>query len=105
MVRRPTGGKKKKLKHSRAAIEEIEASRNPHSLAMTSTYSKYPNPTVVALIGNQRKATNVIIATPATDASDLNIRMPMFKTSLPVHKASTLHVTLDSLSSQIGRQL
>ena len=51
IVNVPTGGRKKKLKTSVEAIEESDASKNPHVLAMTSTNNKYANPAVVALTG------------------------------------------------------
>ena len=53
MVNRPTGGKKKKLKVSVAAIEATEASKNPQILAMISTSSRYAKPMVVALTGSR----------------------------------------------------
>jgi hypothetical protein len=48
MVKVRSGGKKKKLYMSVAAIEEIAASRKPHVLATINMYNKYANPTVVA---------------------------------------------------------
>ena len=43
-----TGGKKKKLKASVAAMEVMEASTNPQILAITSTSNRYAKPAVVA---------------------------------------------------------
>ncbi len=40
MVKVPTGGRKKKLSESVAAIEATAASRNPQVLARTSTSSR-----------------------------------------------------------------
>ena len=53
IVNFPTGGKKKKLKVSVAAIEAIEASKNPQRLAMINTKSRYAKPVVVALTGTR----------------------------------------------------
>ena len=53
MVNLPTGGKKKKLNVSVAAIEAMEASKNPQKLAMINTKSKYAKPVVVALTGTR----------------------------------------------------
>ena len=53
MVNFPTGGKKKKLKVRVAAIEAIEASKNPHRLAMSNTRQQVCKPLVVALIGTR----------------------------------------------------
>jgi len=74
IVNLPIGGKKKKLKRRVARTEANAASRNPHALAMTSTSSRYANPTVVVLTGMRRFATNVTIATPAKDTSNRNGR-------------------------------
>jgi hypothetical protein len=73
-VKVPTGGKKKKLEANVAATEAIEASRNPHVLAMRSTYSKYANPTVVALTRITLEAVKVMTATPAIGANSRNAR-------------------------------
>ena len=66
MVRVPSGGRKKKLNASVAAMERIEASINPHVLATTSTSNRYANPVVVELTGKTRAA-NVSTAKPASD--------------------------------------
>jgi hypothetical protein len=53
IVNLPTGGRKKKLKVSVAAIEVTAASTNPQTLALISTRSRYANPAVVALTGTR----------------------------------------------------
>jgi len=68
-VKLPTGGRKKKLKARVAAMESMEASIKPQVLATARTSSRYANPTVVALIGINLCAANVIAAKPASDNS------------------------------------
>ena len=63
----PTGGKKKKLKATVAAMEARDASRNPQTVAMINTSSRYAKPTVVAFTGTRPWHTHVTSATPARD--------------------------------------
>ena len=70
----PTGGKKKKLKTRVAAMEDSAASKNPQVLAMTKTSMRYAKPTVVALTGITRNATNVTAATAVKHVSSRKMR-------------------------------
>src|SRR5258706_4587575 len=67
IVNCPTGGKKKKLNVSVAAIDATDASRNPQTVAIINTSRRYAKPTVVALTGTTRCPIHVINATTASD--------------------------------------
>src|SRR6266404_6298647 len=53
IVNLPTGGKKKKLNVSVAAIDATAASMNPQKLAIINTRSRYAKPAVVAFTGTR----------------------------------------------------
>src|SRR6202795_471393 len=69
MLKVPTGGKKKKLKHNTAKTEAVIDSTSPHLAAMNRIATRYAKPAVVALTDTARKQIQVIAATmPATIA-------------------------------------
>jgi hypothetical protein len=74
IVNLPTGGRKKKLNVSVAAIEASADSTKPHVLAINRTSTRYANPTVVALTGISLCAVYVTIATPVSEHSNRNAR-------------------------------
>jgi hypothetical protein len=62
MVNCPTGGKKKKLKHSMATTEATTASMSPHAVAIANTPSRYAKPAVVAFTARTRLHSTVMAA-------------------------------------------
>jgi len=73
MVSVPTGGKKKKLKQTAAAMDMGTAYRNPHAAATERMATRNVNATVVGLTCSHFTYTKTISATSATHVTDRKV--------------------------------